>query len=106
MPWPAKLAALHLRAEENGTAAVPRPPVRRREYLPDGGQRRVAVLVVGQRPERRLGRRLGSSSRIEAVEADGAVGEGAGLVEAQHVHPGQALDRGQLLDQDPAPGEA
>ena len=36
---------------------------------------------------------------------DGPVGQGAGLIQAHHVHPGQALDRGKLLHQDPAPGE-
>ena len=95
-------APLARRGERHG--CLPRPPLRRRERLPDGGQRRVAVLVVGQRPECRPGRRL-AVEPDEAVEGDGPVGQGAGLVQAHHVHPGQALDRGKLLDQDPAPGE-
>ena len=87
-----------------GHRVLARPPLRRREGLPDGGQRRVAVLVVGERAERRLGRRL-VIEPDQAVERDGPVGEGAGLVQAHHVHPGQALDGGKLLHQDPAPGE-
>jgi len=95
-------APLTRRRERHSCLA--RPPARRREDLPDRGQRRVAVLVVGQRPQCRLGRRL-AVEPDEGVERDGPVGEGAGLVQAHHVHPGQALDRGQLLHQDPAPGQ-
>src|SRR6266481_3775411 len=81
------------------TCALPilaRPPLRRWEGLPDGGQRRVAGLVVGERAERRLGWRL-VIEPDQVVEGDRPVGEGAGLVQAHHVHPGQALDRGKLL---------
>ena len=41
----------------------------------------------------------------QAVKGDGPVGEGAGLVQAHHVHPGQPLHGGKLLNQHPAPGE-
>ena len=87
-----------------GHAVLARPPLRRRERLPDSGQRRVAGLVVGERAERRLRRRL-VIHPDHAVEGDGPVGESAGLVQAHHVHPGQALHRGKLLHQDPAPGQ-
>jgi hypothetical protein len=42
---------------------------------------------------------------LEPVEADVALGQGAGLVETDDVDPGQALDRGELLHQHLAPGE-
>ena len=40
-----------------------------------------------------------------ALEHDAVLGEGAGLVAAQHVHRAQVLDRGQLLDDNLATGE-
>ena len=102
MPGEAGRAPLARGRERNGVLAC--PPLRRREGLPDGGQRRVAGLVVGERAERRLGRRL-VIEPDQAIKGDGPVGEGAGLIQAHHIHPGQALHRGKLLHQDPAPGE-
>ena len=65
----------------------------------DAAQRRVAVLVVGERAQRVAG--------VDAVGVDRAArpasnamiafGERAGLVEADDVDPGETLDRGQLL---------
>ncbi len=74
------------------------PGVRRRERRRDRVQRRVAVLVGRERRERGLDRRL-IVEPFDAVEHDVPVGERAGLVEADHVDPGQPLDRGQLLDE-------
>ena len=95
-------APLACRREGHGRRAL--PPARRREGLPDRTQRRVAVLVGGERPEGLRHRGL-PAEPDQAVERDGPVGQGAGLVDAQHVHPGQALDGGQLLHQDVAPGQ-
>ena len=102
MPGEAGRAPLARRRERH--LCLARPPGRRRESLPDGGQRGVLVLFVGERAERGLGRRL-SVERDQGVERDGAVGQGAGLVETDNVDPGQALDRGKLLHQHPAPGQ-
>jgi hypothetical protein len=90
VPGEAGCAPLTRGREWDGLLA--RPPLRRGDGLPDGGQRGVAGLVVGERAERRLSRR-GVIKPDQAVERDGPVGEGAGLVEAHHVHPGQALHR-------------
>ena len=102
VPGEAGRAPLARRRERHRVPGA--PTRRRREDLPDGGQRRVLVLLTGERAERRLGRRL-IVERDEGVERDGPVGQGAGLVEAHHVDPGQALDGGKLLHQHPAAGQ-
>src|ERR1017187_5178395 len=60
---------------------LPGPASGRREGLPDGGQRRVLVLVTGECAEGRFG--WGVLVEPDGgLERDAAVGEGAGLVEA------------------------
>lgn len=65
-------------------------------------------LQGGVRPRVRLAegaedlsyvRLVGVLERPQLGDVHAALGEGAGLVEADRVDPGQALDRGQLLDQ-------
>jgi hypothetical protein len=43
--------------------------------------------------------RVGAGAVGHATQGDAALGEGAGLVEAQHVHPTQCLDGGGVADQ-------
>jgi hypothetical protein len=58
----------------------------------------VAVLVGCHRAERLLHRCL-IDKGLDAVERDGALREGAGLVEQHDIDTGKALDRGELLYQ-------
>ena len=100
------MAALHLRADENGTAPV-------RVHPGDVNCSASATAVAlrfgssASAPSaawRRVPRHSpssGSSSSNTIV----ALGERAGLVEAHDVDPGEALDRGQLLHQHLAAGE-
>ena len=108
-PGSPKSAPLQRRAEENGTASAGHPAGRRRPPGGDGRQGRVgAGLGRGERAEGRrahVGRRpLGQ--RVGALGHDARPGEGAGLVEADHVHPGQALDGRELTDQHPPAGQS
>lgn len=42
---------------------------------------------------------------MHGVEGHGAGGQGAGLVQAQDIHPGQYLNGSKLLDQDHVAGK-
>ena len=70
-PWPSKLAALHLRADENGTAPVRVHPGDV-ELLGQRDRGGVAVRVVGERAERLASHASSSppSSDLELVEHD------------------------------------
>ena len=61
--------------------------------LASGAVGATARAPAGRRPRRQ------PSSSVQPVEHDVAVGERAGLVEADDVDPGQHLDRRQFLDQ-------
>ena len=92
--WPRRTALRALPGASRG----------RRNRSASGSQRRVAALVGdGKRAERGLG--LAAWCRRQAGRATSnvhaALGQGPGLVAADHVDPGQPLDRGQLLDQYP-----
>ena len=100
-------APLAGRRERHG--ARPGPAGRRVRTRPPG---RPAWRSGGGR---RPGRRARTAARSPVwpprrsrwrAKRDRAVGEGAGLVEAHDVDPGQALDRGQLLDEHLAAGQA
>ena len=99
-PWPSNVAALHLRADENGTA-----PVRVHRRRGELGRRARPRWRCGS--GRRRARRappagepvVAAVEGLELVEHDLALGERARLVEAHDVDPGEALDRGQLLHQ-------
>ena len=106
-PWPSNVAALHLRADENGTAAVRVQPRAPRSAAAERDRGGVAVLVVGERAERGAHAAPSSppssgSSSSNTISPSVSV---PGLVEAHDVDPGQPLDRGQLLHQHLAPGE-
>ncbi len=111
------------RAEDDALAVVelePAPLPARRERHLDGDAARLArdglgdrvggrvapAEVRGEAAEHGPGLVLGAGERDDLVEAEGAVGEGAGLVDADHVDPGQRLDRVQPLDERAAPGHA
>ena len=66
---------------------------RRRERV----ERPVAVLVGGERTQG--GRDVGVVERLDLVEDDLALGEGAGLVEADHVDAREPFDGRKLLHQ-------
>ena len=97
---------LHFQRDENGTSTV----------TPRGspGMDSAIASAVGLRPPRFGGEAaehgpglvLGAGERDDLVEAEGAVGERAGLVDADHVDPGQGLDRVEPLDEGAAPGHA
>ena len=97
-----KEAPLHLRAEENGATAGA-PPARSR---PGGVERSPARLAFGRGSSPasaasafRTRVCVVAVERPQLGQAHAALGERAGLVEADRVDPGQALDRGQFLDQ-------
>ena len=83
------------------------PPLRWRTRHPDGGQAGIGVGCRGHGPEGGAHPLLvvAALERHETVELDVAEGEGAGLVQAHHVDPGQALHGGKLLHQHPTPGQ-
>ena len=84
----------------------PAPAGRRGEGRAHRGEGRVAVRVVGERAEGRLGLgRVGPVDRLAALVDDLPLGEGPRLVQAHDVDAGQDLDRGQLLDQHLAAGQ-
>ena len=64
----------------------------------------LAGSAAASAPSAAARRRPAPSSGTQPVEPDVAVGEGAGLVQADDVDPGQALDGGQLLHQRSAGG--
>jgi len=102
VPGEAGRAPLARRRERNGGLAGPsRPAAGTPARWPPGSRSGPSR----RRARRALPRRGLVVEPDEGIERDGPVGQGAGLVEAHDVHPGQALDRGQLLDQDPAPGQ-
>ena len=102
-----KEAPLHLRAEENGTVRVGHQPAAgAAKASADGLQGGVGVGVGGgQGAEGRSGV-VPLVEHLERLHRQAALGEGAGLVEADHVDPGQALHRRQFLHQHPPPPEA
>ena len=82
------------------------PAGRRRQRGGQRLQRAVRVRVVGERAQRLadlVGGQIGA--RFAVLVGDVADGQGAGLVQADDVDPGQALDGGQLLHQDLLPGQ-
>ncbi len=108
MTGEARRAPLPGRRERDATVAR---PARRAERRAEGAERRVAVLVVGERTERfghvvfadaRLARGV---EHLEPIEHDVALGERARLVETDDVDPREALDRGELLHEHVAAGE-
>ena len=106
-PWPANVVPLHLRAEENATWVVDRPGRRSAAgttpapaWLPSG-----SVRMPRAPPGRRAARR-GAVERLDRLDGELAGRERAGLVDAQHVDPGQAFDRGEFLDDDVVRGPA
>ena len=106
VPCPSNAAALHLRADENGTAPVRAQPVGR-------GERRARARRRSRCGSRRRRARRGasstgapSSSASTSSKAIVALGERAGLVEADDVDAGEPLDRGQLLHEHVAAGQA
>ena len=77
------------------------------EPLPDGVGGGVGLPHRTEKREHRehLGGSLAAGGPLDLTETDTAGGDGAGLVQAQGVDPGQDLDGGQLLNQDVAPGQ-
>ena len=86
------------------------PPrrIRSRAGVDDGGHRRVRPFLERAKGAEHLahprfaggqGRPPGAGrvEQLDSGEAHAALGERAGLVQADDVHPGQALDRGQFL---------
>ena len=104
MPWPAKLAALHLRAEENGTAACRGHPCGGGNACPMAASVALRFSSSASAPSA-ASAGAWSSSRIRLSNAMVPSVRVPVLSRHTHVHPGQALDRGQLLHQDPAPGQ-
>jgi hypothetical protein len=113
------------RAEQPGAAAVERragPLARRRERDPPPHRPPFGGGVArGEQTPRLVRRVIGGGQRADGLgdlrarpagdrlgrhQAQAGPGQRAGLVDAQHVRPGQALDRGQLLHQHPAAGQA
>ena len=80
-----------------------RPTVGRRERRGERVERPVAILVGRERAEG--GRDVGVVERLDLVEHDLALGERAGLVQADHVDARQSFDGRKLLHQDLAPSE-
>ena len=91
------------RRERRAPATSPPPE---REGLGDGLQGGVGVGVGGGQGAEGGGGILPLVEHFERLHRQPPFGEGARLVEADHVHPRQSLDRRQFLHQHPAPPEA
>ena len=97
VPRSPNAAALHLRADENGTAPLRIQPSGAGNAARDGSGVALPLVVVRERAERGRDRIAVVVEALDAVERDRALGERAGLVEAHDVDARQALDRGELL---------
>ncbi len=96
-------APLAGRGERHRRAAL--PALGPRMGIGEGQEGGVGVGLVTERAEGRVEILTTAVEGLGPGEDDLALGQRAGLVQAEHVDPGQPLDRGQLLDEDPPAGE-
>ena len=108
VPWPSNAAALHLRADENGTTrARPARPARRTRSRDRVAASRCGSSSAASAPSASAiaGRRRRRAARPSS-NAIVALGERAGLVEAARRRRGPGLRPRQLLDEHVAGGRA
>ena len=104
-PLPSKLAALHLRADENGTAPLRSQPSGAGNDADERHERRVAVLVVGERAERSRdvdARRRAACSSSNTISPSVSVPVLSRHTTSTRASPSTA---GQLLHEHLAPGQ-
>ena len=85
---------------------VPGLFIGRRDLCPQSVQRGAVLVKDAQQPGKGLFCFLpGAFHAFHGFQFHGAGGQGAGFIQAQHVHPGQGFNTGKLLHQGVAPAQ-